>query len=325
MRRISMNSRNHRFPFFVACAGVALASIQTLSAATFKEGRDAGPLLSAPKVVPAGVNRITGTVRTPGDADLYCFMVPSAGTVTIRMAALTVDSNLLLFDEEGHALFGDDDSWTEGPNTNDYDSEIQLALSPGLYYLGCGANNTEAYDNPTEFQAKSSNYFYSNDDGDNGGPTMEVLFGVASSDTSESGPYTITFSFSTGGVPVDAGAGSAKNPRSHQSRETITKSAAQITGYLSAKNKSAKDGPVTAKIAGISKSKFDWTAFDVTGKKRNVTAEMKSGKTSLVGGRKSQVFQIRVRKRVTGPATANVKLLVDSKGSQSATCSMVFE
>lgn len=319
-----MTSLDRRISFFGALAGVFLAFSQTLSAATFDEGRDAGPLLSTAKAVPAGVNRITGRVRTPGDADLYCFIVPSAGVVTIRMSSLTVDSNLLLFDGDGHALFGDDDSWPDGPNADDYDSEIQLALTPGLYYLGCGSNNVYAYDNPTDLQQKS-NEFFSNDTGDNGGPTTEVLYGVASDDESVSGPYTILLSFTTGGVPVDAGAGSAKNPRSHQSRATITKSAAQITGYLSAKNKSANDGPVTAKISGISKSRFSWKAFDVTGKRRNVTAEIKSGQTFLIGGRKSEVLQVSVKNKTSGPATANVKLLVKSRGSQKATCSMEFQ
>lgn len=111
--------------------------------------------------MPGGITQITGSVGFPGDVDLYKLTFDSTATVTFDGIS-SQDSNLMLFDAAGHALWGDDDSG-EG-----FDAQIIFTVSPGTYYLAYGANNIEAAN-------ASGDEFCSNDSGNCTWNTTDVL------------------------------------------------------------------------------------------------------------------------------------------------------
>lgn len=308
--------------FLPILTGVSIfftASLQ--SAQTQNEGSDASPLFSEARAIGAGIDEVLGTIGEIGDCDLYYFTLSTAGTVTIRLESLTVDSNLLLFDAYGRGLWGDDDSYTSGPNIDDYDSEIVVALPAGIYYIGLGANNTYAYDNPADFAAVNNSFFLSNGDGQaNPSPTVERLYGVASADMADLGDYRLFFDFQTGppGVKCDARSGISKKQRKHTGNNkyngsgagqvtamTTTKKKAKI--YFSCQNDSSYAGPIAYRPSFPPKKKFKTKVLDLSGG-GNITAQVKLMQyRETYGPREVRVACISLRKKSDSARSAKIK------------------
>lgn len=118
---------------------VALALPMSADAITINEFGDAGDvpaLAQAAGVVPL-LTRISGSIASPSDADMFAFSIGTAGrfsATTVDTPGTLFDSQLFLFAFPGTGLLANDDSSgtlrSTLPNT---------LVKPGLYFLGVSA------------------------------------------------------------------------------------------------------------------------------------------------------------------------------------------
>lgn len=164
----------------------------TTFATTIVETPDAGDTMASAMVLPGGTTQVSGTVGVTYDIDMYKFYIDTTSLYEIYMAsAWPLDANLLLFNEFGQGLEGDDDDGGGPDGTN---SLISRSLQVGWYFIAVADNDLNAYD---EFD----NWFLLNDSGPLATATSETLdhFGTPGGDTGE---YILTFSPATGSSPV---------------------------------------------------------------------------------------------------------------------------
>ena len=166
----------------------------TCRAQTFFETVDTGNSIDTAIVIPGGITQLQGSLNS--DHDLWGFNLSSSQTVQISLGFSTFDDNLLLFDEIGRGIAGNDDigrgSASPGVNLpagiSGLDSEISAFLGPGRYYIGVGRNNSFG-------AAADGSSFINNDSGLLASPTSEVLGFLDG--VEGTGDYTLFFSPAT--------------------------------------------------------------------------------------------------------------------------------
>lgn len=208
MRKDSCKSPGLGSIISLACLGALFAG--SASAQVFTETSDASALLANALVVPAGTTQIDGELvntATNEDVDTYRIVVPSDGDFTIEAIADVngdPDMNLLVFNEIGQALAGDDDdndNCTVITSLNSLDSCLTLSLTAGTYFISVGDNNIGAFESVAEYEA--GNDFMDNDSGILASPSTEiaVLAGreTGPDPTQREGGYVINFSSALAG------------------------------------------------------------------------------------------------------------------------------
>src|SRR5205085_2635894 len=81
-----------------------------------------------------GAGTQAGLIESTGDVDLFRFVAPVTGLLSVRMAAAPgsdLDSVLTLLDDQGNFLRSDDDG---GGGPAGHDSRVFLAVSAGSTY-----------------------------------------------------------------------------------------------------------------------------------------------------------------------------------------------
>lgn len=210
------------FSRVIVITSMGLMSMSALAQAqVMVESPDAGNTRATALPVIAGTTQINGTVgpqafdaltgRGENDVDMYMFTLNTGGTFTIQVNAAVAnepDMNLMVFNQAGQFLAGDDDDDESCTNIvpfiGGYDSCLTLNLTAGTYYFAVGDNNIGAYESVAGFIADRSSYFASNDSGIFASPSTEIVAIAGSSsgspaDADEQGPYTVYFSSPVGG------------------------------------------------------------------------------------------------------------------------------
>lgn len=185
------------------------------------ESPDAGNTLATASLVIPGTTQINGTVgsdafdaltgRDEPDVDMYEFVLDAGGIFTIQVNANIEDEpdmNLMVFNDSGQFLAGDDDDGDSCANIvpfiGGYDSCLTLNLAAGAYYFAVGDNNIGAFETVADFVASRSNYFEDNDSGILVSPSTEIVAIAGSesappSSSDERGAYTVYFSTAVNG------------------------------------------------------------------------------------------------------------------------------
>lgn len=195
------------------------------------ESPDAGNTLATALPVTTGTTQVNGTVgpdafdsltgRVEPDVDMFSFVLDAAGTFTIQVNAAVAgdpDMNLMVFNDSGQFLAGDDDDDSSCTNVvpfNDgLDSCLTLTLAAGTYYFAVGDNNIGAFATVAEFVSSRSNYFEDNDSGILGAPSADTVAIAGSesdppSDADEQGAYSVYFSTAVSGGGISPPASTA--------------------------------------------------------------------------------------------------------------------
>lgn len=290
-----------------------VSTASSLTAQTFLEGSDAGIRAATAKVVPPGVNRISGTLKPgttnafgvdPVDADVFAFTIRRTTAVQIDANSEMADMNLLLLKEGFFGVEGDDDHGVGGPPGFNYNSRINIVLPPGTYYIAVGPNNIGAF----PFGAMAiGDVAWENGDGLLNESMSSVPIDFIGSnesgaqDATAGESYEIRFSFTTSvtGLDLSAGPGPRKLKGvdilgTNGKRQTI-----RIAGNRSVKYRQLLTNTGANRLVGASLSKgardLDLSLFETGGRKRNVTARFKTGKyrKSLASGT-MQAYEVSV-------------------------------
>ncbi len=196
---LSMTRKLTLFLLFALAAGGARAGLHV-------EQGDAGVSIASANVVPGKVVQIEGSIVNVGDdsdVDLYRIVVPSDGPFTIEVLerSAPLDMNLIVFNEEGQGLAGDDDDNNSCDVITELetslDSCVTLDLAAGVYYIAVGDNNIGAFESEADYEAGTGD-FIDNDSGIQAMPTTERL-GVVGDEfgpggLEDEGDYVINFS-----------------------------------------------------------------------------------------------------------------------------------
>lgn len=201
------------YTFLGLMSANALAQVMT-------ESPDAGNTPATASMVIPGTTQINGTVgpdaidaltgRDEPDVDMYSFVLDAGDTFTIQVNAAIEDEpdmNLMVFNESGQFLAGDDDDGDSCANIvpfiGEYDSCLTLNLPAGAYYFAVGDNNIGAFETVAEFVASRRNYFENNDSGILVSPSAEIVAIAGSqsapSSSDERGAYSVYFSTAVNG------------------------------------------------------------------------------------------------------------------------------
>jgi len=189
----------------------ALLAAAGASAQVFVESSDAPATLADATLVPAGTTQIDGEIIntvTNEDVDTYRIVVPVSGNFTIEAIADVngdPDMNLLVFNQAGQALAGDDDdgsACTVITSLDSLDSCLTLNLTAGTYFISVGDNNIGAFESLADYQA-GTNDFMDNDSGILPSPSVEIAV-IAGRESGpdpdqDEGGYVINFSIALGG------------------------------------------------------------------------------------------------------------------------------
>lgn len=177
-----MNSR-----LFSVISTAALVMSTMAHAATISEVGDAGQTVATVQNIGGNVDVIQGSINPLFDADLYRVFFNFTGTLTVRVfdtSGTFWDPNLLIFNGAGNPIAGDDDGNGTGPGL--LDSRLDIAITPGFYYIAVGSNNTYSFD-------AGPNTIMGNDDGFNPTNPLGILDSIGGGNTG-TGTYDLTFS-----------------------------------------------------------------------------------------------------------------------------------
>ena len=125
---------------FFLCLVISI-TVTAVQGATYREIGDAGETLASAARVPGpgpyALNRISGFLA-PSQADLFRIYVSGGpfGATTVTNTSSFFDTQLFLFDEQGHGIFANDDDASLPPQSTIF---APGTLSAGWYYLGIAA------------------------------------------------------------------------------------------------------------------------------------------------------------------------------------------
>jgi len=185
-------------------------------AQVFDESSDASALLASATPVPPDTVQITGDITnsdTDADADVFQITVMDDGLFTIEAIADIdgqPDMNLIVFNNAGQGLAGDDDdnnNCITRSKLKSLDSCLTLNLTAGTYYIAVGDNNIGAFESIGDYQVGNDD-FIDNDSGILSSPTTEIAVVVGTEggpNASETeGSYVINLNDSPSSVPIPA-------------------------------------------------------------------------------------------------------------------------